>query len=428
MSLEKKTSKGFFLFFSFNCVELRSIFYYLQNMIEINNFLDRYHVKPIEVIEPWDVSLHRQWKISFSYWGSAKELLVSPQLIELLSDQIKPLSSIELLKALYPWSWMNENGTFNRLYYSPFRPNDVVRWDLVALISWSVNDMEVGMYLGKWYYLLKTRDNDPFVVNLKMLNDINPTKSIIRYNGIDYPIDFKEMYIRLLDSNYLQLNGKSHSVWYTYNATQKPNSIFVEELYRMFMDFWEVAESIMISLNQRIKVKYLWNHLWLHQNRNFNSFYRDWNYSFSVVDESTTDWHEIAIISFTVTLNKEIEIVQIGGNVHYKLDFLLLRDEIISYMKEYLHFLWFNRMKVLRWDKNINYIHPKQRTLNNGFNLKEHQNTMWIRYNLTPSRRRWFTKIKPLEKSWEDKSKQIGESESWLPSSERYSSYFNLQE
>ena len=150
-----------------------------------------------------------------------------------------------------------------------------------------------------------------------------------------------------------------------------------------------IAEKIITSLNERRIIKNIgWNY-YLHQNRNSNSFYRDANYSFSIVDHK--DGEEIAIMSFLPD-GKEIEIVQIWWNSDYNEDFVSHRTIIINYMKEYFTSLWFDNIKILRGDKNINYIHPKQHSLADDFDIKKHQDTLLLRYNATPHRKRWFSK------------------------------------
>ena len=61
---------------------------------------------------------------------------------------------------------------------------------------------------------------------------------------------------------------------------------------------------------------------------------------------------------------------------------------IMDYMKDFFQDLGFEKLKVLRGDKNIGYIHPKQRSLPEDFDLVRHQETMKLRYNVTPPRKR----------------------------------------
>jgi len=116
----------------------------------------------------------------------------------------------------------------------------------------------------------------------------------------------------LLEEKSTQLHtDKIESEAYPFKGTQRLYDTFVQELSWVFADFGEEQGKIVVDeLNQRKVIAPIGGGLSLHQNRNSNVFYRDANYSFSIVDDQTGQ--EVAIMSFLPNKNKEIEIVQIG--------------------------------------------------------------------------------------------------------------------
>jgi hypothetical protein len=364
-------------------------------MFQFDKTIKKYHIPKLDVIS--------QDSLSFSFWDISKlEIAVSSELAHNLSlilnsSDLENLSSKNLFHILKWGNWIDDEGNINKLYHAPYNTNTVIRGDLVVVLN--NENIDVSLYLGKWKYLVfDNKSKNLFAVNTSQLAAIFPNHSKCILKNIDTPYEseFIDFYNTMLMSWKLQLhtNKKDPEMLsdYQFLWTQRLYDSYVKELYSLYDNFEEEeAKEIIYKLNERKIVQHLKDSYYLHQNRNSRSFYRDANYSFSVVDHNSENWAEVAIISFFPD-GKDIEIVQIGGNTFYETDFLLLWTTIIDFMKQYFTELWFSNLKILRGDKNINYIHPKQNTLKKDFDIDKHQETMLLRYNVTPHRKWGFTK------------------------------------
>lgn len=351
--------------------------------------IKKYHIPSIDTIM-WN-------NINISYnWGNIRSIIVPNQSI--LSWLLKinkwdiELDSVPFFQKLYPWDWIADSWELNLLYISPFHPNIVRKGDLVVLI-FANNTHLICQYLWWGDYLTKIKGKQPLIVKVNILRSFNVPIAIIKDTSLDFTRSFQSFYNDILVDKKLQLHTNRWTEDYPFVWTQRLYDTFIKEIKSIYDDFWSDAKNIVLWLNERKIIKSNWEYT-LHQNRNSRSFYRDANYSLSWVK-----WNpehndcEVAIVSFYPKHNKTIEIVQIWWNASFEQeDFVFLWTDIINYMKEYFLKLWFEEIIILRWDKNINFIHPKQSSLRSNFDLKKHQETMLLRYNATPSRKRWFSK------------------------------------
>lgn len=349
--------------------------------------VSRYHIPSLKDI-----------KDGCMYFGDKEIAITASKLQGLLSLDILwdvGLHSIDFFHKYNPWSWISSSWDVNLLYYSPFHHNTVQRGDLIILKSHDYSHTEVVQYLWSGYYMIKDIGRLPMITKMSLINSYNYHKWVIRNPDMTYSQWFQDFYYGLYNSGLLQIHNRNGNDDYPFTWTQRLYDTYVDEIQSIYDSFdLQQAHNTTLSMNKREIIS---SHDWisLHKNRNSRSFYRDANYSFSYVKDSAfeSSLSEIAIISFLPVSGKIIEIVQIGWNKQYVgEDFLTYWTRIIDHMKSYFRDLWFEQLRILRWDKNIGYIHPKQQFLGNNFSLEKHQKTMLLRYNATPHRKWWFTK------------------------------------
>lgn len=211
----------------------------------------------------------------------------------------------------------------------------------------------------------------------------------------EYSMDFND-YVRRIRRKHPNIS------WQHVENTPKPSQRLYpdrkEELWRIWNEFWTEAKSIISSLNQRKQIpqdqesEYS-NTLEVFINFNSADFFRDGNYSISYVKE----WKELAIISFNILENKEIEVVQIQWKWKEwitEAHFWTLIELTIDFLKN----LGFEKVYILKSSKNFytrtpivipNWISTPQ-DLSNW--LIKHREMMAITYDANPIRKWWFQK------------------------------------
>jgi hypothetical protein len=170
---------------------------------------------------------------------------------------------------------------------------------------------------------------------------------------------------------------------FTDNTSQKLNREFENEIYIMWTDFENFEDAL--ELNQRRIIKDYGKGWKLVLNYNSEDFIRDANYSLSLVYKEK----EVAIMSFFPKKGKIIEIVQIQGEKGYEEQLKFLPGDwkalLIEEAKIYLQFLNFNRLEILRGEKN--YLMKFPRNVGPEFDMQEHKKRMLYIYNVLPVRK-----------------------------------------
>lgn len=248
------------------------------------------------------------------------------------------------------WDRILEDGTPNKCYHAPYSTNSVSGGDGIILSdSWEC--YEWLQYIGKWKYLYLWEQPVLLTVGQMELFFEWYKKSVISDPTAEYSKEFTNFYYYLLDAWVLQLHNINGDSKYPFMATHRLNKSFVDELKSLHEWFGSAAHEIIEGLNERKVIGPIDGGFELHQNRNSRAFFRDANYSLSVVDPTNPDTGEVAMISFAPCGHKELEIVQIAWNGIYKEDFLSLRTELVDHLKEYAKEDWFEGIKIPRWDK-----------------------------------------------------------------------------
>jgi len=96
----------------------------------------------------------------------------------------------------------------------------------------------------------------------------------------------------------ISIDKLSPDMGYEFTATQRLYDSFVSEIYSVYSAFGDeqVVKNIILTLNERKVIQHIRGNYYLHQNRNSNCFYRDANYSLSIVDH--VNGKEVAMMSF----------------------------------------------------------------------------------------------------------------------------------
>lgn len=346
------------------------------------SFIERYHI-PVLQGQDWNSAV-----FSNGYQTAVFEVQQDIQDAIERSDN----GSLGALHGLIWGEWLLDNGTPNKCYHAPYSPVHIVNGEGVILFD-QEGSYEWLRYLGKWKYLFP--GELPVLLTAAQIEACFSSygRAVVSNPDVKYPKEFVDFYYNLLGSWMLQFENKSGNEEYPFKATQRVNGSFVNELNLIHKWFWpNEAVEVIENLNER-KIIENGNDLDLHQNRNSRSFFRDGNYSLSFVDVNSPDAKEVAMISFAPTNDKALEVVQIAWSKDYRdADFLWLWTQLVERLKLFAKEEWFDSIRVLRWDKNANFVFPRQNALNDGFNLKAHQETMMLRYSVTPQREWWFDK------------------------------------
>jgi hypothetical protein len=203
--------------------------------------------------------------------------------------------------------------------------------------------------------------------------------------NIRYPEEFVQE-MRLLIKNKKLPN-------YSEKKSQKlDKNNFFQESFTIYHDFGNSNfKKILINLNSRKIIKDFgdWK---LVMNYNTSDFFRDANYSISLVNK---EFKEVAIISFYPVMTKTLRIVQIQGQKNFipsTGDLLsdwkkILIDEIKLFGKENN----FDYLAILRAEEN--YLIKFPRNVGPDFNLEEHKKSMIYIYNVLPIKK-WGFKYK----------------------------------
>lgn len=167
---------------------------------------------------------------------------------------------------------------------------------------------------------------------------------------------------------------------------QKVNAKYNIELYDLFCDHgYDEALRIAKELNTISKI-WEYQDMEIRINKNSDAFYRDSNYSFSLVKDGC----EILILSFFPKKWKLLEVTQIQGKKSENIsrDYF---DIMIEFLKLFALQLWFEGIQILRWDKNYHYRAPWDFSWTER-EFQVHQWNMKKIYNWYPHRYRGFSK------------------------------------
>lgn len=170
----------------------------------------------------------------------------------------------------------------------------------------------------------------------------------------------------------------------TDKVSQRLNENFEKEFEIMYK---ELGVQAIESINSRKALKNF-GELYLYINFNSYSFFRDGNYSLSLLNKLN---EETTIISFFPVENKTLRIVQIQGQKGFEVGDKLLKDWkqiLIDELKIFAHSLGFKKLEILRAEENYLFVFP--RYVPDNFNLKEHQERMVYIYNVLPVRKWGF--------------------------------------
>ncbi len=176
---------------------------------------------------------------------------------------------------------------------------------------------------------------------------------------------------------------------------------FREDLWNIWSSFNEDdSKTVITALNER-KILSLNEGLWVKVGLNINSeeFYRDANFSTSLIDN--INGKEIAILSFIILPGKEVEIIQLQWRWKYWVDtrhFHLLLQECA----ELLRWLWFKKLFIIKAEKLFYYRTPI--LVPSGVEdldefIRKNRQRMTLTYNVNPIRKwGWGKVVDPLKK------------------------------
>lgn len=190
---------------------------------------------------------------------------------------------------------------------------------------------------------------------------------------------------KLFTSNFRVLKKQKKLPNFSEKSSQKLSNHFEDDMYLIWQEFGNFDN--VISLNRRDLIKSFGEERYLALNYNSDDFFRDSDFSLSLICSNK----EIAIIGFFISENKTINIVQLQGQKGFELDKSFFQDWksfLINELKIFVKDLGFEYLRILRAEDN--YLFKFPRKVDEGFNLEEHQKRLLYIYNVLPTRKWGF--------------------------------------